>query len=147
MTDRFVNPSHNEICRRLRRLRTVAVVGLSPKPSRPSYCVAQALQQFGYRIVPVRPALDEVLGERAVPDLHALPGPVDLVDVFRAPEYVDEIVDACIELKIPALWLQDGVVNEAAALRARAAGIWVVMDRCIYRDYLACDGALFKAGD
>ncbi len=147
MTDRFVNPSHDEICQRLRRLRTVAVVGLSPKPSRPSYCVAQALQQFGYRIVPVRPALEEVLGERAVPDLHALPGPVDLVDVFRAPEYVDEIVDACIELKIPALWLQDGVVNEAAALRARAAGIWVVMDRCIYRDYLACDGALFKAGD
>jgi predicted CoA-binding protein len=109
--------------------------------------VAQALQHFGYRIVPVRPALEEVLGERAVPDLHALPGPVDLVDVFRAPEHVDEIVDACIELKIPALWLQDGVVNEAAALRARAAGIWVVMDRCIYRDYLACDGALFKAGD
>ncbi|PKM43972.1 MAG: CoA-binding protein [Gammaproteobacteria bacterium HGW-Gammaproteobacteria-1] len=147
MNDHFTNPSWEDICQRLRRLRTIAVVGLSPKPSRPSYCVAQALQQFGYRIVPVRPALDEVLGERAVPDLHALPGPVDLVDVFRAPEHVDEIVDACIELKIPALWLQDGVVNEAAALRARAAGIWVVMDRCIYRDYLACDSALFKAGD
>jgi hypothetical protein len=147
MTASFCNPPLDEICARLRGVRTVAVVGLSPQPNRPSHHVAQELQRFGYRIVPVRPALDEVLGERAYADLHAVPGPVDLVDVFRAPEYVDEIVDACIALKVPALWLQDDVVNEAAALRAQAAGIWVVMDRCIYRDYLACDIGLSNAGD
>jgi predicted CoA-binding protein len=147
MTALFSNPSLDEICARLRGVRTVAVVGLSPKPNRPSHTVAQALQQFGYRIVPVRPAVDEVLGERAYADLRAVPAAIDLVDVFRAPEYVDEIVDTCIALKVPALWLQDGVVNEAAALRAQAAGIWVVMDRCIYRDYLACDNGLSNAGD
>jgi predicted CoA-binding protein len=146
MSERFENPSQAEICQRLRQIRTVAVVGLSPKPNRPSHNVAQALQQFGYRIVPVRPAVDEVLGERAYADLRAVPTAIDLVDVFRAPEYVDEIVDTCIALKVPALWLQDSVINETAALRARAAGIWVVMDRCIYRDYLGC-GALLNAGD
>lgn len=147
MSERFENPSHEEICQRLRQIRTVAVVGLSPKADRPSYGVAQALQQFGYRIVPVRPAVAEVLGEPAYPDLHAVPGTIDLVDVFRAPEYVDEIVDICIARKVPALWLQEGVVNEAAALRAQAAGIWVVMDRCIYKDYLACGSALSNTGD
>lgn len=146
MTTHFSNPPLDEICARLRGVRTVAVVGLSPRPNRPSHNVAQALQQFGYRIVPVRPAVDEVLGERAYADLRAVPGAIDLVEVFRAPEYVDEIVDTCIALKVPALWLQDGVINEAAALRAQAAGIWVVMDRCIYRDYLGC-GALLNAGD
>jgi len=93
------------------------------------------LQQFGYHIVPVRPAVESVLGEPAYPDLYAVPGQIDLVDVFRAPEHVEPIVDACITRKIPALWLQDGVINEAAAIRARANGITVVMDRCIYRDY------------
>lgn len=142
MTDTFENPSREDICQRLQQIRRIAVLGLSPKADRPSYCVAQALQKFGYRIVPVRPAIAEVLGERAYTDLPAVPGPIDLVDVFRAPEYVDEIVDTCIALQVPALWLQEGVVNEAAALRARAAGIWVVMDRCIYKDWLACGDAL-----
>jgi len=132
----FTNPSAEEFCARLRAIRTIAVVGLSPKPNRPSHGVAAAMQGFGYRIVPVRPALDEVLGEPAYPDLHALPGPVDLVNVFRAPQHVGPIVDACIELGLPALWLQDGVINEEAAQRARDAGLWVVMDRCIYRDYV-----------
>jgi hypothetical protein len=95
------------------------------------------MQRFGYRIIPVRPALDEVLGEQAYPDLHALPEKPDLVDVFRAPEYVESIVDACIELGIRAIWLQDGVINEAAAQKAVAAGMVVIMDRCIYRDYMA----------
>jgi len=147
MTSRFENPPREEICARLRQFRTVAVVGLSPKADRPSYVVAQALQGYGYRIVPVRPAVDEVLGERAYAHLAALPGPVDLVDVFRAPEYVDEIVDACIAQKIPALWLQEGVVNEAAARRAQAAGIWVVMDRCIYKDCIACGNALSNTAE
>ncbi len=130
----FQNPPEAEIRALLARVKHIAVVGLSPKADRPSHQVAHALQQFGYRITPVRPAVETILGERAVADLHQLPGPVDLVDVFRAPEHVEPIVDACIAMGIPALWLQDGVVNEAAALRARAAGITVVMDRCIYRD-------------
>jgi hypothetical protein len=97
--------------------------------------VASALQSFGYRIIPVNPTIDQVLGERAYPDLKAVPETIDLVDVFRSPEHVTAIVDDCIALHLPALWLQDGVIDEAAALRARAAGIQVVMDRCIYRDY------------
>jgi len=138
MTTSFLNPPFAKICEHLRQVRTIAVVGLSPKANRPSYGVAQALQQFGYRIIPVRPAVSEVLGEQAYPDLESVPYPIDMVDVFRAPEHVGPIVDSCIKLKIPALWLQDGVVNPAAALQAQAAGIWVVMDRCIYRDYMAC---------
>lgn len=132
----FQNPGEAEIAERLRRIKTIAVVGLSPKPGRPSHQVARAMQGFGYRIIPVRPALDEVLGEQAYPDLAAVPDDIDLVDVFRAPQHVDAIVDACIELGIRAIWLQDGVVNEAAARRAVEAGIWVVMNRCVYRDYV-----------
>lgn len=135
MSEAFVNPGLEEIRALLERAHTLAVVGLSPKPARPSYQVAQAMQNFGYRIIPVRPAVDAVLGEKAWPDLHDVPEPVDIVDVFRAPQHVDPVVDACIELQVPALWLQDGVINEAAALRAQQAGIFVVMDRCIYRDY------------
>lgn len=131
----FHNPSIDEIVRLLHGIKRIAVVGLSPKANRPSHGVAKSLQEFGYTIVPVRPAVDSVLGEQAYADLHAVPGKIDLVDVFRASQYVDPIVDACIELNIPAIWLQDGVINEPAALRAQAAGITVVMDRCIYRDY------------
>lgn len=138
MSDDFRNPPLEAICQHLKQVRTIAVVGLSPKANRPSYGVAQALQQFGYRIIPVRPAVDEVLGEQAYPDLESVPFAIDLVDVFRAPEYVAPIVESCIKLGIPALWLQDGVINPAAALRAQASGLWVVMDRCIYRDYLVC---------
>ena len=133
----FQNPSHGAIGQLLHRVRRIAVVGVSPKAERPSHFVAAELQRFGYDMVPVRPATKSVLGVTAYPDLYAVPGPIDLVDVFRAPAHVDPIVDACIALKVPALWLQDGVINEAAALRASAAGITVVMDRCIYRDCLA----------
>jgi predicted CoA-binding protein len=132
----FTNPLPAEIKRLLKTAKSIAVVGLSPQPDRPSHSLARAMQGFGYRIVPVRPAADAVLGEKAYPDLDALPGPVDIVDVFRAPEHVDAIVDQCIVHKLPALWLQDGVVNEPAAERARTAGMFVVMDRCIYRDYM-----------
>lgn len=133
----FQNPDPDAIRELLQRVRNIAVVGLSPRPNRPSHQVAAALQRFGYRIIPVRPAVNEVLGEPAYGGLHEVPEAIDLVDVFRAPQHVDEIVDACIALKLPALWLQDGVINEAAAQRARAAGMTVIMDRCIYRDYLA----------
>ena len=95
------------------------------------------MQGYGYRIIPIRPAVESVLGERAYPDLYALPEPVDLVNVFRNPKEIAPIVDACIALRLPRLWLQDGVINEAEALRAQAAGIEVIMNRCIYRDYLA----------
>jgi len=135
----FQNPDTNEIRALLKRVKTIAVVGLSPKADRPSHQVSAAMQGYGYHIIPVRPAVDQVLGELCYPSLYDIPMPerIDLVDVFRAPRHVDEIVDTCIELKLPAIWLQDGVVNEAAAQRARAAGITVVMDRCVYRDYHA----------
>lgn len=134
----FANPSLDAICSMLREVRTIAVVGLSPKTARPSHRIARALQGYGYRIIPVRPAVAEVLGERAYARLADLPGPVDLVNVFRAPQYVDGIVDDCLRLGVPRLWLQDGVVDEAAAGRARDAGMEVVMDRCIWRDFGAC---------
>jgi predicted CoA-binding protein len=131
----FENPDLDGIRALLARVRTIAVVGLSPKPQRPSHRVAAGMQRFGYRIVPVRPAVTEVLGETAYPTLAAVPVPIDLVDVFRSPDQVDPVVDACIRLGVPALWFQDGVVNPGAAERARAAGITVVMDRCVFRDY------------
>lgn len=137
----FHNPSSDRIRALLGEIKTIAVVGLSPRPNHPSHQVARAMQGFGYRIVPVRAAVESVLGERAYPDLYAVPEPVDLVDVFRNPNDIAPIVDACIALKLPRLWLQEGVVNEAEALRAQAAGIEVVMDRCVYRDYLALRGA------
>lgn len=139
----FQNPSSAEIETLLRSAKTVAVVGLSDNPDRPSYRVSDALQEFGYRVIPVNPALKWVLGVPAVPDLDQVRGQLgpgetlDIVDVFRQSQFVPEIVDACIRLKVPALWLQDGVIHEEAAERARKAGIFVVMDRCIYRDRAA----------
>ena len=94
------------------------------------------MQHFGYRIVPIRPAVDSVLGEKAYATLEGVSDKIDLVDVFRAPEYVDKIVEECLTLKLPAIWLQLDVVNIPAALRARVAGMQVVMNRCIYQDYL-----------
>jgi hypothetical protein len=132
---KFQNPSDDDIRALLLRVRTIAVVGLSPRVVRPSHRVATALQRFGYRIIPVRPGVHEVLGERAYAQLRELPERPDLVDVFRAPEYVSAIVDDCIALGVKALWLQEGVIDEAAAQRARDAGMFVVMDRCAYRDY------------
>jgi len=139
----FVNPGTENICKLLREVHTIAVVGLSPNTARPSFRVAQALQSFGYRIFPVRPLVTEVLGEKAYPDLDSLPEVPDIVEVFRAPQHVPAIVDSCIRLGIKKLWLQDGVVHEEAALRAQRAGVTVVMDRCMYRDHtqLCGDGA------
>lgn len=132
----FTNPPPDQIRSLLQEVKTIAVVGLSPRPDRPSYRVARGMQGFGYRIVPVRPAVAEVLGEKAYPCLSDIPHPVDLVNVFRSADQIDPIVDECIALGIKRLWLQDGVINEQAAERARAAGITVVMDRCVWRDYL-----------
>ena len=139
----FTNPPPEAIARLLRSAHTVAVVGLSPDPTRPSHGVARALQRFGYRVIPVTPAAEAVLGEPAVASLAQLPevlGPdeqVDIVEVFRRPEHVPGIVADCIRLRLPALWLQVGVVDSAAAERAQAAGIFTVMDRCLFRDRAA----------
>lgn len=130
----FENPSPSEIRALLERVKTIAIVGYSPKPQRPSHGVAASLQARGYRIIPVRPAIVEGLGEKAYARVRDLPEVPDLVDVFRQPEAVDAIVDDCIALGVSNLWLQDGVINEPAALRARAAGMLVVMDRCTLRD-------------
>lgn len=130
----FSNPAPEAIRQLLHDVHSIAVLGLSPNASRPSFRVAQGLQAKGYRIIPVRPMVDAVLGEQAWPDLESLPELPDIVDVFRASEHVPAIVDSCIKLGIKRLWLQDGVVHEEAALRAQAAGITVVMDRCMWRD-------------
>jgi predicted CoA-binding protein len=131
----FENPGRDARCALLARVKNIAVVGLSPNPLRPSHGVSAAMQSFGYNVIPVHPAVKEVLGVRAHARLADIKQPVDLVNVFRQPEFVSGIVDECIALGLKALWLQDGVIDEVAACRAHAAGMFVVMDRCIYRDY------------
>lgn len=132
----FKNPTDADIRALLTSVKSIAVLGLSDNPGRPSYRVAQAMQGFGYRIVPVRPGPRTVLGETAYAQLSDLPAIPDLVDVFRAPEHVAGIVDECIALGIKRLWLQEGVIDAAAAERACQAGLQVVMDRCIWKEYL-----------
>jgi len=121
----------------LKRVKTIAVVGLSDSPLRPSHGVSAYMQAQGYKIIPVNPQIAEALGEKSYPSLLDIPGKIDLVDVFRRPEYVDEIVDQAIKLKIPAIWLQEDVINERAAEKARKAGMFVVMDRCILKEHRA----------
>jgi len=115
----------------LERAKTIAVVGLSDNPMRPSHDVSAYMQSQGYRIIPVNPKIKSCLGEKSHASLLEVPEKIDIVDVFRRPEFVPQIVDQAIELKIPAIWMQLGVVNEAAAEKARKAGIFVVMDQCI----------------
>lgn len=132
----FINPDDAALAALFERVRTIAVVGLSPQPARPSHVVAQSMQRYGFRIVPVRPLVDTVLGEKAYATLADIPFRVDLVDVFRAAEHVPAIVDACLALHLPALWIQQGIVHEAAAQRARDAGMTVAMDRCLLKEYI-----------
>jgi predicted CoA-binding protein len=127
----FRNPPDPEVRTLLEGVRSIAVVGLSPNPGRPSHRIAKRLLQWGYRVIPVRPAVDAVLGEKAYARLADVPEPVDLVDVFRAADAVGPVVEDCIARRFSALWLQEGIVNEAAARRAQSAGITVVMDRCL----------------
>ena len=134
---KFENPTPQQCCALLKGVKTIAVVGLSPNPARPSYRVAQSMQGYGFTIIPVHPAVKEILGATAYPRLADIPVAIDLVDVFRRAEFIDGIVDECLALKTKFLWIQEGIVNEPAALRARQAGMTVVMDRCIYRDYRA----------
>lgn len=141
----FKNPAPDKIASLLQSARIIAVPGLSDDPGRPSFGVAMAMQRYGYRIIPVNPLLKTWQGLKAIPDLEHLPEVlqpgerVDIVDVFRQPQHVDAIVDSCLHLGLPALWLQIGVINEPAAERARSGGMTVVMDRCIYVDRRALD--------
>jgi uncharacterized protein len=138
----FTNPSTEQIRQLLLSVHSIAVVGLSPNTARPSFRVASGLQSKGYHIIPVRPLVEQVLGEKAFADLESLPALPDILDVFRASEHVPAIVESCINLGIKNLWLQDGVIHEAAAQRAVDAGITVVMNRCMWRDYVQlCDNA------
>jgi predicted CoA-binding protein len=119
----------------LKTIRTIAVVGLSNKRFRPSYGVAEYMQRNGYHIIPVNPFEQAVLGEKCYADLDHVPERVDIVDIFRRAEFVPEIVDAAIRIGARAVWMQEGVVHEEAAARARGAGLEVVMDRCILKDH------------
>jgi hypothetical protein len=125
----------------LSRAKTIAVVGLSDNPMRPSYGVSAYMQSQGYKLIPVNPKIAESLGETAYPSLLDVPieesKKIDLVDVFRRSEFVDEIVDQAIQLKIPAIWLQEDVIDERAAAKARSAGLFVVMDLCILKEHRA----------
>jgi predicted CoA-binding protein len=143
----FVSGGHSElkqsdpIYELLASAKTIAVIGLSESPMRPSHGVSAYMQAVGYKIIPVNPHIAEALGEKAYSSLLEVPldvrKKVDLVDVFRRPEYVDEIVEQAIQLKIPAIWLQEGVINERAAEKARKAGMFVVMDRCVLKEHRA----------
>ncbi len=125
----------DEIRELLESSKTIAVVGLSSSRMRPSYGVAEYMQRAGYRIIPVNPNEEEVLGEPAVDRLEDIREKVDIVDVFRRPEFVPEIVDSAIAIGAKALWLQEGVIHEAAAKRARDAGLFVAMDLCIMKEH------------
>jgi predicted CoA-binding protein len=131
------NPPSEEIEAILQKYRIVAVVGLSPKPERASHQVAKYMKENGYRIVPVNPGQKNILGEKCYPGLKAIPFPVDIVDVFRKPEAVPPVVDDAIEIGAKVVWMQLGIVHNAAAERAREAGLEVVMGRCIKVEHMA----------
>jgi predicted CoA-binding protein len=121
----------------LKRAKTIAVVGLSDNPMRPSYGVSAYMQTHGYRIIPVNPRIESCLGEKAYTSLLEVPEKIDIVDIFRRPEFVEEIVDQAIQLKTPGIWMQEGVIHEKAAAKARKAGMSVIMDRCILKEHRA----------
>jgi uncharacterized protein len=140
-------PQSDPIAELLKRAKTIAVVGLSSNPLRPSHGVSIYMQSHGYRIIPVNPHIEECLGEKAYPSLldipqkdipeKGVPGRIDIVNIFRRPEFVEEIVDQAIQLKVPTIWMQEEVIHEQAAEKARQAGIFVVMDRCILKEHRA----------
>jgi len=127
--------------------RVIAIVGLSPKPERPSYTVASYLKEHGYKIVPVNPQVKEVLGEPGYPELVSIPEPVDVVDIFRRSEDVPTIVEAAINIEAKAVWMQEGVINEEAAARAREAGLSVVMNKCMRKEHQEMQRRLGRGGN
>lgn len=119
----------------LKKAKTIAVVGLSDSPFRPSHGVSAYMQAQGYKIVPVNPTIENALGEDSYASLLDVKERIDIVNVFRRPEFVPGVVDQAIQLKVPVIWMQEGVVHEAAAEKARQAGITVIMDRCILKEH------------
>ena len=130
-----VHSASDEIGALLKRAKTIAVVGLSDSPLRPSHGVSAYMQHHGYRIIPVNPKIKGALGEKAVTSLADIQEKIDIVDIFRRSEEVEPIVDEAIRLRVPAIWMQEGVINEDAAQKARNAGIFVVMDCCILKEH------------
>jgi predicted CoA-binding protein len=133
--DTMKTTATDEIGELLKRTKTIAVVGLSDSPLRPSYGVSAYMQSHGYKIIPVNPSIKGALGEKAVASLSEIEEKIDIVDVFRRSEYVPELVDEAIRLKVPAIWLQEDVIHAEAAEKARKAGIFVVMDKCILKEH------------
>jgi len=131
----FANPDADTICAMLRQVKTIAVVGLSPKPSRPSHRIARLLKARGCRIIPVRPLITDVLGETTYASLGEIGENVDLVNAFRSADQLGPLVDDCLRSELPRLWVEEGIVNEDATERARVGGIEAVMDRCNWRDF------------
>ena len=130
--------SHSEadrITQLLQNAKTIAVVGLTDSPLRPSYGVSHYMRSQGYRILPVNPNITEWEGEKAYPSLLDVPGKVDIVNIFRRSDAVPQVVEQAIQIKAPAIWMQEGVIHEVAAAKARAHGIFVVMDRCILKEH------------
>jgi uncharacterized protein len=130
-------PRTDPVTELLKRAKTIAVVGLSDNPLRPSHGVSAYMQSHGYRIIPVNPKIESCLGEKAYASLLEVPEKIDIVDIFRRPEFVEEVVDEAIQLKAPAIWMQEDVIHEKAAEKARKAGRFVIMDRCILKEHRA----------
>ena len=131
------SPPPDAIADLLKRSKTIAVVGLSNRPLRPSHGVSAYMQTNGYHIIPVNPEIKGALGEKAYPSLLDVPEKIDIVNIFRRPQFVEQVVDQAIQLKVPAIWMQEEVINQKAAEKARKAGIFVIMDRCILKEHRA----------
>jgi predicted CoA-binding protein len=129
------SPQPDPVTELLKRAKTIAVVGLSGRPLRPSHGVSAYMQSQGYRIIPVNPQIESCLGEKSYPSLLEVPEKIDIVNIFRRPEFVEEIVEQAIQLKVPAIWMQEEVFHEKAAEKARRAGMFVIMDRCILKEH------------
>jgi len=130
------NATSAEIFDILKSTHIIAVVGLSPKPERPSFGVSSYMKNAGYTIIPVNPGQKEILGEKAYASLLDIPGPVDMVNIFRESAAVPDIVDQAIAIKAKVIWMQEGIVHNAAAEKARAAGLKVVMNKCLYKEHI-----------
>ncbi len=128
-------PQSDPVGELLKKAKTIAVVGLSNSPWRPSHGVSAYMQTHGYRIIPVNPEIKGSLGEKAYASLLDVPEKIDIVNIFRRPQFVEEVVDQAIQLKVPAIWMQEEVIHERAAEKARKAGIFVIMDRCILKEH------------
>jgi predicted CoA-binding protein len=139
-SEQYQNPPDEQIKEILQKYKKVAVVGLSSEPSRPSHGVARYLQRRGFKIIPVNPTETDILGEKAYPDLSSIPEQVEIVDIFRRPEHVPPIVDEAIKIGAKVVWMQEGVINHPAAIKASQNGIIVVMDRCMLKEYSSLSG-------